>query len=84
MSGELQGVDLVYGEHSGFHFRFVALSGDESSAKSSHNTGNVRADGLTARDTLKAAQYCIIVKSSALNDDVFAQFSGIGYLYYLI
>ena len=51
----------------------AAFSRDESGSKCTHDTGNVRADGLAACDFLKASQNSIIVEGTALNHNVFAQ-----------
>ena len=61
----------------------VAFPGDQSRAESAHDTCDIRANGFTVRDFFKAAQNGIIVESTALNHDLFAQFRGVGHFDYL-
>ena len=69
---KLQIIDLVNGKH-GCLLAFIMVSGDQRSAKSTHDTGNVRADCFTAGDALKASKYRIIIEGTTLNHDLFAQ-----------
>ena len=79
--GIFQLVDLVNGKHGGFTaFCVVALLGNEGSTESSHNTGNVRTNRLTACYTLKASKYTVVVEGSALYHNMTSQLFGIGNL----
>ena len=79
--GIFQLVDLVNGKHGGFTaFCVVALLGNEGSTESSHNTGNVRTNRLTACYTLKASKYTVVVEGSTLYHNMTSQLFGIGNL----
>ena len=56
----------------------VALSCNQSRTEGTHDTGDVRADCLTAGDLLKAAENRIVVEGTALHDHVFSEVGGIG------
>ena len=45
-----------------------------------HDTGNVRADCLTAGDLLKTAENRIVIEGTALYDHVFSEIGGVGNL----
>ena len=73
-----QCVDLIDRQHGG-RLACKTVPGDQSSAKGTHDTGNIRADGLTVRNTFKTAQHRIVIKGAALHHDMMAEFSGIGH-----
>ena len=79
----LQIAELLVGEHCAFLPVLVMLSGDQCRSERTHDAGDVGADRLAVRDLLKASQNGIIVERAALNDNIFAQLGGIGYLDYL-
>ena len=53
---------------------------DQGSSEGSHDTGNVGTDCFTVCNLFKASQDCIIVKGSALYNDLFTKLGCIGYL----
>ena len=74
-------IDLGNGKHSSLtSFCMVALLGNEGSTESTHNTGNVRTNSLTACYTLKASKYTVVVEGSALHYNMTSQLFGIGNL----
>ncbi len=89
--GKGQFVDLVNGKHCCFRLFGIKCFGslcflfmetffcDQGSTESTHDTCNVRSDGLTACNDLKASENRIIIKSTALYHDLFAEFAGTGY-----
>ena len=74
---EGQRIDLLDGKHGGLVACLVTLSGDQC------GTGNIRTDTFDTRDFLKTAQYGIVVKCTALYDDIFPELACIGKLDYL-
>ena len=82
---KFQGIDLFNREHGGLvMFGFMeSLSGDQGGAKGTHDTGDIRTDGFTACNFFKASQDGIVIKGSALYDDLMSQFGGIRYLDHL-
>ena len=66
-------IDAVNGKHGRFHAFFVTLSCDEGSAECAHDSGNIRANRLTACNSFKAAQNSVVVKRTALYDDMAAE-----------
>ena len=68
--GELKLVDLLDGEHRGFGTFHIALSCDEGGSEGSHDTGDIRTDGLAAGDLLKTSENCVVVEGTALDNDV--------------
>ena len=54
------------------------FSGDQRRAESAHDAGNIRADRLTVRNFFKASKNRVIVESTALHDDIFAEFRSVG------
>ena len=52
---KLQGADFVKGKHGGFVAFFIAVSCNEGSTESTHDTGNIRTDGITAGNLFKAS-----------------------------
>ncbi len=45
---ELELIDLFNGKHGGLYTVLITLTGDQGSAESSHDAGNIRADCLTS------------------------------------
>ena len=82
--GELKLVDLLDGEHRGFGTFHIALSCDEGGSEGSHDTGDIRTDGLAVGDLLKTSENCVVVEGSSLDNDVAAELCGVGNLDYLI
>ena len=68
-----QSVDLFNREHSGCFSLLVSFSGNQSSAESAHDPGDIRTDGVAVRDLFKAAQYGVVVESTALDYNVFSK-----------
>ena len=67
-------VDLFNGKHRGCLMpAHVALSCDQGRTERTHDTGDIRADGLAAGDLLKAAENSVVVEGTALYDDVLSQ-----------
>ena len=62
----------------------IALSCDEGSTEGTHDTGDIRTDGLAVGDLLKASENCVVVEGSSLDNDVAAELCGVGNLDYLI
>ena len=56
----------------------VALTGDQCCAEGTHDTCDIRADGIAAGDPLEASEDCVIVESSALHNDVLSEITGGG------
>ena len=80
---EGQRIDLLDGKHRGLVACLVALPGNQRRAESTHDAGNIRTDTFDTRDFLKTAQYGIVVKRTALYDDIFPELACIGKLDYL-
>ncbi len=77
---KLQIHDLLDTEHGSLITVLIVFSGDQGGAESAHDTGDIGSYGLTARYFLEASQHRVIVKGTALHDDIAAQFRGVGYL----
>ena len=73
-----QFIDLVNGQHSGLIVFFVAFSGNQGTTESTHDTGDVRSYCLAAGNALERTKHGVIVKSTALYDNVFSEFFRIG------
>ena len=73
---KFQFVDFFNGQHGGFviGLHLETLSGDQGAAKSTHDTCDIRTDCLAVCDFFKASQNRIIIESTTLNYNVFAQF----------
>ena len=71
-------IDLINGQHSGLIAFFVTFSGDQGTTESTHDTGNVRSDCLAAGNALERTKHGIIVKGTALYDNMFSEFFRIG------
>ena len=54
----------------------IALTGDKSSSEGTHDTCDIRADGIAAGDPLEASEDCVIVEGSALYNDVLSEVAG--------
>ncbi len=80
---EREVLHLLEAEHRCRDALVVALSCDERSAEGSHDARNVRADHVAVGDQLEGAQYGVIIKSTALHDNVAAQLLRGGDLHYL-
>ncbi len=74
----VQGIDLFDGKHGAGCFPVIIVPGDQGSAKGTHDTGDIRTDGLSTGNQFKAAQDSIIVEGSALNHDTLPKVFGIG------
>ena len=79
--GVFQLIDLVNGKHGGLAaFCVITLLGNQGSAESTHDSSNIRADGLAACNTLKASKNTVVIEGTALYNNVFAKLLGIGNL----
>ena len=76
----LHGLDVVDGEHGRTFALRVSLAGDKGSSERTHDTCDIRTDRLAVCDLLEASQYGIIVKRTALYDDMISEFGGAGHL----
>ena len=74
-----EGDDVVETERRGL-LPVVTLPRDQSRAEGTHDTRNVRAGGLHARDLLKGAQHRLIIECAALDNDMAAELTRIGEL----
>ena len=74
---ELQVADLLIIQHGGHITVLVMLSGDQRCTESTHDTGDVGTDGLTACNFLKAAQNGIVIEGTALYHDIFTKLRSI-------
>ncbi len=72
--GKLQGIDLIDRKHRGDGVFLIAFPCDQGGAERAHDAGNIRPYRLTVRDFLKASQHGVVVESTALYNDVFAEF----------
>ena len=54
----------------------VTLTGDQCRAEGTHDTCDIRADGIAAGDPLEASEDCVIVEGSALYNDVLSEVAG--------
>ena len=54
----------------------VALTGDQCRAEGTHDTCDIRADGIAAGDPLEASEDCVIVEGSSLHNDVLSEVTG--------
>ncbi len=61
----------------------IPLPGNESSAESPHDSGDIRTYSLTACNLLEAPEYGVVVKRTALHDDMVPKLGRIGHLDYL-
>ena len=64
--------DVIKGEHRCL-FTCVTVTGNQGSTKSTHDAGDVRTNSLASGDQFKASKYGIIIESTALYNDFFAQ-----------
>ena len=80
--GVLHGFDIINGKHGSAFTVRISFSGDQSSSKSAHNTGNIRTDCLAVRNFFKTSQNGIIIESTALNDNMISKFLRAGYFNY--
>ena len=62
----------------------IGRTADEAHAEGPHESGDGRPDDLTAEELFKGPQHGVVVEGTALDDDVFAQFFRVFYLYYFI
>ena len=81
---ELELIDLFNGKHGCCSALHIAFTGDQCSTESTHDTGDIRTDRLAGSNLFKASKDRIVIKGSSLDDDVTAQFGGIGNLDYFI
>ena len=58
----------------------IALTGNESSTESPHDSGDIRTNGLAAGNLLEASKHRIIVKRTSLHHDMVSKLGGVGYL----
>ena len=74
-------IDLVNRKHGGLTtLCVVAFFGNQGCTEGTHDSGNVRTDGLTACNTLKASKNTVVVEGSALYNNVPAKLLCIGNL----
>ena len=71
--GVFQLVDLVDGEHGGLFTFLIALSCDQSGTEGTHDTGDIRADGLAVGNLLKASENRVVVEGTTLYNDMSCQ-----------
>ena len=72
--GKLQNV------RKGQHGRLLAgvpIPGNEGCAEGTHDTGDIRADGLHPGDFLKGTEHCLVVEGTALDHNVPSQVPGV-------
>ncbi len=79
---KLKGIYFFKREHGGCKAFTVALSGNQGGAEGSHNTGNIRTDGLAARNFFKASENGVVVEGSALDHNVFSEGGDVSHLDY--
>ena len=77
---KLEILNLLKGQHACLLPAVIALAGDQGRTEGTHDAGNVGTGDLTAGDGLHAAKNGVVVEGAALDDDIFAQLGGIGYL----
>ena len=71
-------LDLIDREHGCFgRLRFMTFLCNKCRAKSTHDTGDIGADGLAVSDLLEAAQYSLVIECSTLQHNMLAQSGGI-------
>ena len=58
----------------------VPFTGNQCCSKCSHDSGDIRADSLAVGDFFKAAQYSIVIESTALDNNVLTKFRCVGNL----
>ena len=75
--GVFQSIDAVNGEHRSLGSLLISFSCDEGSSECTHDTGDIRADSLTASDFFKTSQDTVIVEGTALNYNMVAELRGI-------
>ena len=76
---KLQVHDLFDSQHGSACAFLITFSGDQRGAKGTHNTGDIRTDRLAVGNLFKAAEHSVVVESTALYNNVFTEFRGIGY-----
>ena len=79
---KFQIVDLADRQH-GCLLAFVTVTGDQCGTESTHDTGDIRTDRLTAGNGLKASQYSVVVEGTTLNNNVLTKFCRVRQLDYL-
>ena len=67
-------IDLVNGKHGCLFSCLITLSRDQSRAKRTHDTCDIRTDRFTVCDLLEASEYRIIIKSTTLHNDMLTKF----------
>ena len=65
--------NLIHGKHAGRAGFIRPFSGNQRGAESAHNAGNIRTDCMAAGDSLEGTKNSVIIKCSALYDDLIAQ-----------
>ena len=78
---KFQRIDLFDRKHRGLvaagpHKTFPR---DKRRTERAHDPRNIGADRFAARDTFKASQNGVVIKRSALYDDMAAEFGSVGY-----
>ena len=79
---EFEGNNFLEREHRRNHTFFVMFPGDQRGSEGAHDTGDVRTDSAAARYALKTPQHGVVVKRSALDDDIRAEVFWVGQLNY--
>ena len=70
-------VDLINGEHSSFCAFLMAFAGNQRGTESTHDSGDIRADGFAVGNLFEASKNRIIVEGTTLYNDVFTKFGSI-------
>ena len=79
----MQGIDLFNGQHGCLIAFAVSLSCNQSGTECTHDTRNIRPDRFAVRNFFKASKNSIIIESTALYNNIFAELRGTGNLDYL-
>ena len=63
-------VNLIYRKHRWLWYTVISFSCNKGSAKSTHNTCDIRSDCLNACNLLKTSKNCVVVECTTLNNDM--------------
>ena len=78
-SVEFQLFNIVKGQHGSLYRFVIAFSGDQSSAESAHDAGDIGPDHQAVRNGLQGPQDRVIIEGTALDDDISAQLGSVRY-----
>ena len=74
-----KGTDVFNRKHSCSFTFSVTFSGNQCSAECAHDSGNIGTDCFAVCDFFKASKDGIVVKCSALNNNMFPEFGSVWY-----